>query len=187
MLDPKIELLENLPIFKGLSRKQLGSIVEAAAKQFFETGDNLIIKDEPGDTAFLILTGAAKCLHFPGSPLASDQIGPGALVGELAMLVDTIHTLTVQARGRLRALALRREALRQVMERDAAIAQHISDNLLARLQNFARDLRRLDGFLAQVEARTSQPLTGNKLHAGGGRSSSRLPPLPPVLRQSLRA
>ncbi len=151
MLRSKIELLENLPIFGGLSKAQLGSIVDAAAKAFFEPGDNLITKDQPGDAAYLILTGTAKCIHFPGIPAAGDQIEPGSLVGELAMLADTVHALIVQAKVRVRALSLKREALKRTMERDPAIARQISDNLVARLHTFACNLRRLDRFLADIE------------------------------------
>jgi CRP/FNR family transcriptional regulator, cyclic AMP receptor protein len=151
MLDAKIELLEKLPIFKGLSSSQLGSIVNVATKSFFEAGDNLITKDDAGHTAFLIMTGAARCIHFPGTPAAGERIGPGTLVGELAMLVDTVHTLTVQAQVRVRAIAIHREALRRAMQHAPAIAQQISDNLLIRLRNFAQDLREFDELLANVE------------------------------------
>lgn len=184
MLAPKIELLENLPIFKGLSGKQLGSIADAATKAFFEAGDNLITKDHQGDTAFLIMTGAAKCLHFPGMPASSDRIGPGSLVGELAMLVDTVHSLTIQASFRVRALALHREALRQVMERDPAIAQQISDNLLVRLQTFARDLRRLDDFFAKSEDTASQSV--ELIAEGQVASYPRFLQLPLILERKLR-
>ena len=37
------------------------------------------------------------------------------------------------------------------MRKEPAIAGRISDNLLAKLQLFACDLRRLDGFLANIE------------------------------------
>ena len=155
MLRSKIELFQGLPIFRGLSENQLGFIVNAGAKAFFETGENLISKDERGDTAFLIMTGTARCLQFPGAPAASENVEPGSLVGELAMLVDTVHPFTVQARDRVRAFALKRESLRRVMEREPGIAQQISNNLVLRLQNFARDLRRLDNFLAGIEASPS--------------------------------
>jgi len=187
MLDPKIELLENLPIFRGLSQKQLGSIVEVTTKAFFEAGDNLITKDFPGATAYLIMTGAAKCLHFPGTPAASGQIGAGSLVGELAMLVDTVHSLTVQAKVRVRALALRREALKRAMERDPEIAQQISDNLLLRLQSFARDLHRLDDFLAQVEAAASlEAACREPLAVAQAEAFPRLPHFPPLSGRKLR-
>jgi CRP-like cAMP-binding protein len=151
MLDPKIGLLEDLPIFRGLSGKQLGSIVEVTTKSFFEAGENLITKDHPGDTAFLIMTGEARCLDFPGAPAGGDCIGPGSLVGELAMLVETVHSLTVQARVRTRALALHRDALKYAMDSDPVIAQQISDNLLAKLQSFARNLRRFNDHLAMYD------------------------------------
>ncbi|MGO8778589.1 MAG: cyclic nucleotide-binding domain-containing protein [Rhodomicrobium sp.] len=181
MLGSKIELLEDLPIFRGLSATQLGSIVGAGAKAFFEAGDNLITKDQLGNTAYLILSGTARCVHFPGTPAAGDKIEPGSLVGELAMLVDTVHTLTVQAKVRVRALALTREALKYTMERDPAIAQQIADNLLARLQTFARDVRRLDKLLANIE--------GSSIFGGGahGRltdgSARRISQLPFLLAQ----
>ncbi len=151
MLGQKIELLEALPIFKGLSRRQLASILDVAAKAYFEAGDNLAVRNSRGDTTFLILTGVARCVDFPGNPAACEKVEAGSLIGELAMLVETIHSLTVQASVRLRALAFRRNAMKSVMLNDPVIAAKISGNLLIRLQTFAADLRRLDSFLAYVE------------------------------------
>jgi CRP/FNR family transcriptional regulator, cyclic AMP receptor protein len=160
MLDSKIGLLEALPIFNGLSRKQLGSIVDVTSKAFFYAGDHLITKNSPGDTAFLIMTGAARCLQFPGIPVSAEHIGPGALLGEMAMLVDTVYALTIQATGRVRALVFHREALKRAMQQEPAIAQQIAENLLARLQSLAQDLRRFDGLLARVENhQASNPAT----------------------------
>ncbi len=156
MLDPKIGLLANLPTFQGLSKKQLGLIVDIATKSYFEADDTLIVKDEPGDAAYLIMTGAAKCIDFPGKPYASEHIAPGAMIGEMAMLVETIHTVTVQATERLRAMTIRREALRRAMETDPVIAQRISDNLLLRLQSFARELRRFDQWVSEAEKSESE-------------------------------
>jgi CRP/FNR family cyclic AMP-dependent transcriptional regulator len=151
MLDSKVELLRDLPIFDGLSEKQLRLIVNTSAKAFFVSGENIISRDEAGDTAFLVLTGSARCIDFPASPGTSTRIGPGALIGELAMLVDTIHSFTVQAIERVRAIAIHRQAMLRVMERDPAIAQKISDNLLLRLSALANDLRRLDSRLVSIE------------------------------------
>ncbi len=156
MLDPKIGLLQNLPTFQGFSENQLDLIVTVSAKSFFEAGDNLITKDEFGDTAYLILTGTAKCPGFPGQPPSSYQAGPGALVGEMAMLTETAHSFTVQANERLRAMSIRRDALRQVMLRDPLIAQQISDNLLARFRRLAQELRGLDALLVAAEGQQAE-------------------------------
>jgi CRP/FNR family transcriptional regulator, cyclic AMP receptor protein len=166
MLDSKIGLLEKLPIFEGLSEKQLGVLVKIATKAFFQSGDNMITKDEAGTSAFLIITGSAKCINFPGADAPRKDIGPGSLVGELAMLVHTVHSLTVQANERVRAMAISREALWQAMHQDPIIAQKISDNLLVRLQNLAEGLRRFDRLLQDVERTTGEPHRGNSRSAG---------------------
>ncbi len=151
MLGSKIELLEKLPIFRGLSQKQLGAILALSSKAFFDAGELLIVKDEVGNTAYLIMTGTARCLHFPAQSPPAAGIGPGSLIGEIAMLVNTVHPLTIQAKDRVRAIAFQRQALTQAMEDDPAIARQISENLLARLRLFAHDLRRIDSFLAEAE------------------------------------
>ena len=151
MLGDTIELLETLPIFKGLSRRQLSYILDIAEKVFFEPGENLITRNCTGNEAYLILSGTARCQDFPGNPAASETIGAGCLVGEVAMLVETIHSMTIQAKMRVRALEFSRGALTWVMRYDQAIAEQVSDNLLVRLQNFASDLQRLDDFLCYIE------------------------------------
>ena len=162
MLVSRIELLERLPIFWGLSQKELGLIAGISGKVYFQTGENLIVKDQPGDRAYVIMTGTARCLHFSGAPASAGELGPGMLVGELAMLVETVHPLTVQATDRVRAIALHRDALTMVMGQAPAIAQQIAENLLIRLQAFGRDLRKVNQFLALAastagEARIALP------------------------------
>lgn len=151
MFGHTIGVLEALPIFRSLSRRHLGYVLDVASKEYFEPGDNLIVKNSTGDTAYLILTGTAICLDFPGTPAGSERIVAGCLAGEMAMLVETIHSLTVQADARVRALAFRREAMTRLMQREPFIATQISDNLLARLRSLAGDLRRLDNCLAKIE------------------------------------
>jgi CRP-like cAMP-binding protein len=151
MLGQRIELLGGLPIFRGLSKRQLTRILDVTVKAYFEPGEALSVRDCPGNAAFLILSGIAKCADFPGNPQAAGQLGAGCLIGETAMLTETAYLLTVEAQTRLRALAFERDAMRWAMECDPSIAERISNNLLERLHGFATDLRRLDNFLAVIE------------------------------------
>ena len=185
MLGYTIGFLEALPIFRGLSRRHLGYILDVAPKVYFEPGDNLIVKNYRGDTAYLILTGAARCLNFPGTPAASERIVPGCLVGELAMLVETVHSLTVQANARIRALAFRRDAMKWVMQHDPVIAAQISDNLLVRLQSFSSDLRRLDNYLAHIEESAPEDYNIRALPEPRAAARALLPHLPAIPLQRL--
>ncbi|MBI4725288.1 MAG: cyclic nucleotide-binding domain-containing protein [Rhodomicrobium sp.] len=151
MLDQKIELLKQVPLFEGLLENQLEAIAISGEKRFFEAGDNLITQGEAGQTAFLILTGKAGCARDEKGENFVEDLWPGTLVGELGMLVETVHTVTVTAKERLRALALERSAFSIVMEMHPAIARHISEKLLVRLHGLAQKLREVDGKLAELE------------------------------------
>lgn len=151
MLDQKIELLQQVPLFAGLPLDQLEAIAEAGEKKYFEAGENLITQGEKGSAAFLILTGKASCPRIVKGENLVEDLWPGALAGELAMLVETVHTVTVTASERLRALAFPRESVRAVMEAHPQIARHISERLLLRLHGLAAQLREVDKRLAQAE------------------------------------
>jgi len=151
MLDQKIELLQQLPLFAGLTEDQLQAVADAGQKSFFEAGENLIAAGEKGDTAYLILTGKAGCTKIEKGQAFVEDLWPGTLVGELGMLVETEHAVTVTANERLRALAFSREALRAVMEQHPEVAKHISEKLLIRLHGLAAQLREVDGKLAEIE------------------------------------
>ena len=151
MLDQKIELLQQVPLLAGLGHAELQAIVNAGEKRFFEAGENLITQGEKGSVAFLILTGKARYAKLENEEALTEDLWPGTLVGELGMLVETVHTLTVTANERLRAHAISREAFRSVMEEHPIVARHISDNLLARLHGLASKLREVEGKLAGIE------------------------------------
>jgi CRP-like cAMP-binding protein len=151
MLDHKIELFQQVPLFAGLPVSLLEAIADAGEKRYFETNENLITHGEKGEAAFLILSGKAGCLRsFNGEAFVED-LWPGTLVGELGMLVETVHAVSVTANERLRALAISREAFRAVMEEHPAIAKHISDQLVVRLHGLAAQLREVDNKLAEIE------------------------------------
>jgi CRP/FNR family transcriptional regulator, cyclic AMP receptor protein len=151
MLDYKIELLQQVPLFTGLPVNLLEAIASAGEKQYFEANQNLITQGEQGEAAFLILSGKASCPYASKGEALIEDLWPGTLVGELGLLIETAHAVTVTASERLRALAITREAFRRVMEENPAIAKHISDKLVARLHGLAAQLREVDDKLAEIE------------------------------------
>ena len=151
MLDQKIELLQKVPLFIGLSEAQLSVIAAGGQKAFFETGENLISKGETGNASYLIMSGKATCPKIENGEILVEDLWPGTLVGELGMLVETVHSLTVCAKERVRALAFERETFRALMEEHPSIAKHISEKLLVRLHVLAAELRKVDSKLAEIE------------------------------------
>jgi CRP/FNR family transcriptional regulator, cyclic AMP receptor protein len=151
MLDQKIELLQQVPLLAGLPVNLLEAIAGAGEKRYFEANQNIITEGEKGEASFLILSGKAGYVRNVNGEAFAEDLWPGTLVGELGMLIETVHAVTVTASERLRALAIGRDALRAVMEENPAVAQHISDHLLTRLHGLADQLREVDKKLAEAE------------------------------------
>jgi CRP-like cAMP-binding protein len=151
-LDKNAELLGCVPLFAGLDPEQLAAIVAKAKKTFFEIGAPVIAGGATGQTGYLILSGRAVTRPPEDSNLAPEVLERGGLVGEIAMLIETVYTLDVVAEERVRALAISREDLFAVMDSDPAIAWHLRDKLVERLIFLAHDLREVDTRFALMQA-----------------------------------
>ena len=158
MLETNAELLGRVPIFEGLTPARLDRIVRSSREVYFEPGQALITAGESGRSAFLILGGAAMAAPYGWGQDAGELLGYGTLLGEMAMLAETIFTITVIARRQVRALALDRSVLYALMEEDPAIARHFAGKLVGRLRRLADDLRQVDGRFAAIEVSLEQSL-----------------------------
>jgi CRP/FNR family cyclic AMP-dependent transcriptional regulator len=157
-LETNAEVLGRVPVLEGLSREQLNAIADKGKKTFFAEGRHIIKAGTKGETTYLILTGLATTEPDGVSATEPDLLEPGTLVGELAMLVETTHSMTVKAKVRVRALAITRSDLYELMESDPAIAHHFSQKLLGRLMDLANDLRQMDARFATLEFSLAQSM-----------------------------
>ncbi len=136
--------LENAELFKGLYGHQIDAIAAATEVAWFDSGEAITQADEPGAVAFIVLEGSVVVADTAAPDGYQEPLGPGTLIGELAMLTEVAYVATVVAAEQVRALAIPREALYEVLEADPAIAEHLSDKLLRRLSSLADDLRMVD-------------------------------------------
>ena len=144
MTNEALGFLENVQLFRGLSEDQLSAIVECAEVTWFDGGQAVTQADEPGAAAFLVLDGSVMVADESAPAGFQEPLGPGTLIGELAMLTEVTYVATVIAAEQVRALAIARDALYHVMEADPSIAEHLSGKLVRRLSRLADDLRSVD-------------------------------------------
>ncbi len=151
MTNEELGVLENVQLFRGLSNDQLASIAECAEVMWFDGGQAVTQADEPGAAAFLVLEGSVMVADARAPAGFQEPLGPGTLIGELAMLTDVSYAATVIAAEQVRALAITRHALYDVMEADPSIAEHLSGKLVRRLASLADDLRSVDDRFEALE------------------------------------
>ncbi len=76
-----------------------------------ESGEKLTVQGQPGTELYLVLDGMFS-VDIDGTMVA--EIGPGAIVGEMALVGDGVRTATVQAQTRAKVAAVSAD----VIERD---------------------------------------------------------------------
>lgn len=160
-LDAFVKPLLGVELFQGLKPLQISEIARRADRIIFKPGDVIVAEDSAGDAAILIIAGEAARVSGPGHPGEIETVAPGSLVGEMAMLVDTVHSSTVVARSAVRALRISRTELHEQMEADPTLAEHFVARISGRLGRLAADLRAIDEALGGP-----QPAANAKRAAG---------------------
>lgn len=89
------ETFRSIPIFADCEAMHLQLLAFSAVRQSFAEDDIVIKKGVKGGAAFLILAGQAAITSDDG--LRIGAAGPGALLGEVAMIGDLPYTLTARA------------------------------------------------------------------------------------------
>ena len=141
-----------LPLFQGLKPLQLTEIVRRADRIIYRPGDIIIEEDQVGDAAIVIVSGEAVRVTGLEPGAAAEPVVEGSMIGEMAMLVETIHSATILARTNVKALRLTRTEMHEAMTEDPLLADHLTRKITERLHQVAQDLRSVDRALSNISA-----------------------------------
>jgi membrane protease YdiL (CAAX protease family) len=89
----------DLPLFEGLSRRELARIERACSERSLRRGELLIREGDKGDEMYVLLSGSAEVLRKDarGTEYVVGDVSPGALLGEIATIEKRRRTATVRA------------------------------------------------------------------------------------------
>lgn len=84
---PDPQSLAALALFRGLSTAELGRVNEHLGRTRFAAGAGIMTATQPGEVAYVVLEGTLKVsvVQADGRELSLAILGPGELVGELAL------------------------------------------------------------------------------------------------------
>ena len=99
----KSDLLRVVPLFSRCTRKELAAIAQVADEVDLREGKELTIEGKPAREFFILLSGGAV-VRRNGRKLR--ELGPGEMIGEIALLNDTPRTATVTVTEPSRILVL---------------------------------------------------------------------------------
>src|ERR1700687_2698615 len=96
-LDDDIAFFEQVPTFAVLGKQALRILAIGAETRRLQSGAVLFYAGEPTDGGYVVQRGSLLLEPGTSSDGKGFAIGPGALVGELALLTDTVCPATAIA------------------------------------------------------------------------------------------
>jgi CRP-like cAMP-binding protein len=104
--------LRQLPVFAALSKRSLALADSLITPVTFNDGDVMVQEDHFGRQAFIIVSGSAVVSR--DTEIVA-TVGPGELVGELALLGDGRRTASVTAIEPVRAYVMSAQEFASIM------------------------------------------------------------------------
>lgn len=159
-IDALVRPFLSVELFRGLSPLQITEIARRADRIVFRPGDTLIEENAEADAAILIVSGEAVRIGGPALNGPAEPVPQGALLAEMAMLVETLHSSTVVARTPVRALRITRSEMLEQMGEDTGLARHFEERISKRLSRLAAELREIDRLMLGSPGQLVPPAAG---------------------------
>lgn len=133
------KVYEQLPqdsILRSLSRQELDDFMSFAVVKRLTRGETLIDAGDPGDSMMIVLAGTLKvCVtSSSGREVVLDYLGPGGIIGEIAVFDGKPRTADVIAVDAAELVVLQRRFVLPFLEKNPAAALRIIELLCDKLR-----------------------------------------------------
>jgi signal transduction histidine kinase len=126
--------LRKTPLFEGLSEKELNELMKMAQPVSLRAGEVLMRQGEPGDAAYVVLSGEFEIRKQSGPSLIKiDVRNPGEIIGEMALISRAPRSATVNSIGESQTLRIPQEAFETLLASSSSAALAVLHWVMARL------------------------------------------------------
>lgn len=140
--DPKLSRVEDVPLFAGCDRREIRAIGRLGDLTKRDSGTVLIEQGRYGGEVFIIIDGTVT-VSRDGEVAAT--LGPGEVVGEVAVLDRGSRTATVTADTPIQVLVFDPRGFASLLREVPAVARRMLAETAGRLRPSDRDEPGTDG------------------------------------------
>jgi CRP-like cAMP-binding protein len=143
-LDDDIRILSEVGLFEGFTQEQLRLLAFGAETTLLGADRKLYREDDEADSAYVVVAGRIVLYREgEGERLVIGHVGPGAIMGELALIADTKRLTSASAEIDSEVLRLNRRMFRRILEEYPDLAVQLHHRISAELQAFLQKIENL--------------------------------------------
>jgi len=139
-LEDDIAFFERVPTFAVLGRDALRILAIGAETRQLQNGAVLFYAGELADGGYVVQEGSLLLQPDTFSDSREITVGPGTLVGELALLTDMVCSATAIAREPTAVIRISRSLFRKMLEGYPDAAARLRAIMAERLDGWTREL-----------------------------------------------
>ncbi len=148
-----IAILRKIPMLSDFAEDQLRLLAFSAENLDYRDGQSLFEQEERADGGFVVMQGNVSLQTRDADGFSEvGQAGPGTLIGETALLVDTKRPCRAQALGPVRILRIRRALFKRMIQEYPELARNIFEKRASHFRHTASALRPVGDKMADLEA-----------------------------------
>lgn len=134
-LDDDIRILSAVGLFEGFTPEQLRLLAFGAETTSLPAGRKLYREDDEADSAYVVISGGiALYREADSNHVVISTAGPGAILGELALIADTKRLTSASAAIDSQVLRLNRKMFRRILEEYPDLAVQLHQRIVEELQ-----------------------------------------------------
>jgi len=135
-IEDDVALFERVPTLRLLGTTALRMLAIGSEQREFARGDQLFNAGDEADAGYIVQRGAFR-VEDGGAEIIA---GPGALIGELALMVAMKRPASAVAIEQSTVIRVARSLFQRVLESDPAAARSLRDELASRTSQLASDI-----------------------------------------------
>jgi CRP/FNR family cyclic AMP-dependent transcriptional regulator len=129
--DPKVDRLTRVPLFAGVSKRDLEFVASRVDEVSLKAGQTLITEGQPTESFFILVSGQVQVSR---AGKAAARLGPGDFFGEIGMLDRGPATATVVTEGPVEAMVLSHAQFRDAIKGNDGLAMQVIAAMAKRLR-----------------------------------------------------
>lgn len=143
-LDDHIRILSAVRLFEGFTQDQLRLLAFGAEQMKLLPERKLYLEDDEADSAFVVVKGRISLYREQeGERVEISNVGPGAMLGELALIADTRRLTSADAATDAEVLRLNRSMFRRILEEYPETARALHTRITEDLQALIKRIEKL--------------------------------------------